>query len=227
MDDIVLETGQITSDTVFMDGSQYTVDDILSHVDDVLDKVREGQWGMGISVARNLGGHIRYSGIALAKLLHGMAIEWSKSGKSFEEFESSVVPMVGVSPITVKRYIDAWSVYLLAPDELKPQVLTQPLKNLYLLGGGLSKGLELSDEQWKEIIEDRQEAVFRARVNEAKNRSPKSNSILIYLEANGDIVAWNNGERYFVGTLLIEELDVDIVRRAIERIIKNASIIRR
>jgi len=214
----------IVDQQFYVNNLPVTVREYLDSVDHILNQIQStGDFEIGANTVRSMSSIGHAIGISKAKLLHGMWTLWKETqdpdGNSFFIYAAEFCNM---QTLVVQRYIQAWEAVLIAPKALYDDMVAQPMKNLNALGAAVAQGFEISDDTWKTIATSSDNQTVLRALRDVKGKEPRSNSITIYLETDGSLVAWQNGLVTPIGYL-----DPDSNPKAIERIIKNSGIVRR
>jgi hypothetical protein len=212
-----------TDQYFFMNKQQHSIQDYLSGVDGVLQSIADtGDFEIGVNFVRSASAASRAVGLSMAKLLYGMRKMWESETDFFEYMQEFTT----LSRLTMSRYIDAWEGYLQIPELLQPSFIVRPMKDLVALGSAISQGYIVDDELDKLVSCSNSTAFAKVLREDVKGAEPRSNSLTIYLEQSGDLVAWQNGVRVSLGYLNIQECDTNATaKKAVERIIKSSGIL--
>jgi hypothetical protein len=215
----IVPTG--SEDHFYRDEQDIQVSDFIAGIDNVLHEIEvTGDMSIGLNVAKSIVSSVMAHGKSLAKLFYGMDLLWN----SDSDFLQYVAEFTGLQPITVSRYVDAWAAYLTIPAEYQPTFLTRPMKDLNAIGAAVAQGFEITD--WGKLSAAPNNAALLKIIREDVKSAPaRKNSILLYIQPTGDIVAWNNDKVYNVGYLNLQDKS-PATQKAITRIIDSAGIIR-
>ena len=226
MDELTVLDTQVADELFYIDGKSHSVQDYLSGVDMVLHEIEStGDFEIGANTVRSMSSVGHAIGISKAKLLHGMWTIWQERMKADSEdaFFNYVSEFCGMTNrVVVQRYIQAWEAVLIAPPTLYEDMLAQPMKNLNALGSAIAQGFEITDDTWENVATTTNNNEFLKIIrSDVKGKEPRKNSITIYLEKDGSLVAWQDGNTSLIGVLQMRTGNV----KAIERIIKSAGIV--
>lgn len=168
----------------------------------------------------------RESGIALAKALCLLMEHWEAFNPS-EPFRDVVYPQLGLHPLTIDRYIAVWKMlYEKAPKELQDDLRQRNIRDLVPIATAISQGYEIEDKTWKElVVAPDTNTILKIVREDVKGKEPRKGSIQISLDNLGSLWAFQDGRRYFVGTLEVDSEELT-VQHAIERLIRNSGILR-
>lgn len=230
MDEIdIVDDGTIVDDVFFIESKVHSVYDYLDGIQNVIVQIADtGDFEIGANTLRSMSNIGHAIGISKAKLLHDMSVLWVESGRSLEDYYQYVIDFGHLSsPIIIGRYIDAWSAFLKAPESLQNSFILHPMKNLNALGAAISQGYEPDEDDWEKLANNTDNAAFLKTIREDVKKKPaRKNSLTIYLEKNGDLIAWMSDERVYLGNLVSATDGEVITQKALERIIKGSGIIR-
>lgn len=224
----VIDGSTMVEDTFFIDGKSKHLDDYLDGVNEVLTLIEQtGDFEIGANTLRSMSNVGHAIGISKAKLLHGMKELWEQSGRGYDDFCQYVIDFGHLSSaVIVGRYIDAWDAVIHSPATVMDRLILQPMKNLNALGAAIAQGFQPDEEDWEQLADVHDNNQFLKIIREdVKGKPARKNSLTIYLEENGDLVAWKEDKRYPLGYLNVQDADdVDAIDKAIQRIIKGSGI---
>ena len=232
MDDDLTVIDDTNADTVFyIDSKSHTIYDYLDSVQGVIDQIGStGDFNIGANTLRSMSSIGHAIGLSKAKLIHGMKQLWIAE-KYEESFYQYIIDFGHLSSrIIIDRYTNAWDALVIVPKEYLDVLITHPMKNWNALGAAISQGYEPDGEVWEKLSSAKENGKFLKIIREdIKGQPARSNSITIYLEDNGDLVAWCNDERVNVGYLNVQDVEegTPTLHKAINRITKGSGIIRR
>jgi hypothetical protein len=149
--------------------------------------------------------------------------DWDEeTGDTFDDrFYSSH----GLNSVIIERYISVW--------EYRPQmpkkIHARPLKDQIAIAQTLSEGYDISKDRWKELEQADSNAKVLKILREIKGKPPRKSSLTVYLNRDGNLTAYDSeGNQHFIGFLQVKDEKSDpIVKKVIERIVKNTGTIRR
>jgi len=205
--------------------------DIFDAVDGVLDNLREtGDLLPAQTALRTLFAMQELSGQALAKLLYGVSAWYNENRMeeqtedTFEDWFYTEVSTI-VKPITIERYISVWDKHEqgLFTDAIKER----PLKDQIAIAKAIEQGYPIDDKYMKELERAENYSEVGAILREVKGIEPRKSALQIYLERDGSLNAWQDGEKHFVGYLNIKENEDDVVKKAVTRITDAAGLRKR
>lgn len=231
MDDNLTVIDDTNADEVFyIDSKAHSVYDYLESIQDVILQIQStGNFDIGANTLRSMSSIGHAIGLSKAKLLHGMKTLWINE-RDEDSFYQYVIDFGHLSSrIIIDRYINAWDAYMIVPKEYLESITVHPMKNLNALGAAISQGYEPDDETWEKLSSAKENGKFLKIIREdIKGQPARKNSITIYLEPNGDLVAWCNDVRVPVGYLNVQDIEEsDLLNKSINRIVKGSGIIRR
>lgn len=216
----------------FVDGTKTSVNDYVDGVDQITDAVeRTGNIEIAAMFLRSASALTRAVGIAKAKLYYWLNHHFVHEQGQSETWLTSYLQECGVTdePLTIERYIKAWGAVISAPPDVQDNLLVQPMKNLVLLGSTVAQGYEIEEDEWKLLSSSKDEHDFRGIINErVKKVAPKTGSLQIKINMEtGDIYAWSNGEKFFLGYLDVSAMqDNPTIDKAVNRIIDHSGIMK-
>ena len=227
----IVDSNSVLDSNFYIDGNTHTITDYLDGVNEVLVNIHDtGDFEVGANTLRSMSNVGHAIGVSKAKLLHGMYELWSITGRDFDSFCQYVIDFGHLSSrVIISRYIGAWDAIIKAPIELSDLFLLHPMKNLNALGAALAQGYEPDHDTWEQLSDTHENNQFLKLIREdVKGAPPRKNSLTIYLEVNGDLIAWQDGKTKNIGYLDVGDVDAfDITAKGIERIVKGAGIIKR
>lgn len=181
---------------------------------------------LALNKARELIGGFRASGLGLAKLLYMLQRDWEHFNIQ-DTFKDVVFDYLGLSPVTITRYISVWEKYdrNLIPPDLQEEFKIKPMKEQIAIATTISQGYEIREEDWEKLANSPDMATTGAILREIKGKPMRKSGIMIVLKRSGDLIAWHDGAQYFLGWLDLKEAENDeVISKAIERIISNSNI---
>lgn len=213
--------------TFFIDNHKFTSQDVMQGVDNLLEEIKNtGEFELGANALRSMSGIARVTGWASSKLCHGMLQQWIADGREEDKFYDYLRDFTHLKRLIIERYIAAWDAVTKLPVDYTDQIVAQPIKNGIALGAAIAQGYEPNKEQMKKLASAKSNQEFLSTIREVKNKPAKRGSLTIYLEPDGTLKAWQSNKVEFVGDLDIKS-DSPMVKKAIERIVKSAGIIKR
>ena len=220
-DDLMIVTGldqSLPSDT----------DGIMERIDKIIQQsVEEKNGYIALDACRDLVAVARLSGIALAKALYKIKQNWHHYDIR-EDFDDYVWEYVGLHKATVTRYVRIQkelfeSVAL--PSETVEQLQQKNIKDLVPIANAVEDGVEITDEQWEEILSAPDfYTVSRIIREDVRGNEPRRGSVVLMMDEIGTLWAFCNEQRFFVGSLECNDED-ETVQKAISRICRGAGII--
>lgn len=205
-------------------------DDWVFHkIDEVLAESLEKHSALiALNVGRQLREISRVSGLALAKLLYGMKINWENYTDINDNFEDVVISYIDIHKDNVLRYANVWALFAekLIPEGLVDEIQDRNIKDLIPVGLAITQGYEIDQEAWEKIAAAPDyNTVLRTVRKDVKNKPPRKGSLQLYLDRTGTIWAFQDDERKFVGSLEVTDED-EVVQKAINRILNGSGVIR-
>jgi hypothetical protein len=208
-----------------MDGTALTEQDVMNGIDTVLEDLwQTNNLSKALGVVSVMDKISKVSGLAKAKLLHGMD-RWYSETKQEEirgdTFVDAVEADTGTTPVTTKRYVTVWK-YI---DEctIPKDVQNRRMDDLIKISTVLEHGYDFSKENWKELAKASNSSDVAEILRKITGKSPRKSGMQIVIDRNGTISAYKNETKYFVGYLEISS-ENEVVQKAIRRIIDTAGI---
>lgn len=229
MDELDVIDDSKVDDVFFIENKAHSIFDYLDGIQNVVTEMQEtGDFEVGANTLRSMSSIGHAIGLSKAKLLHDMMAIWQKSGRLEDDFYQYVIDFGKMSnKVVIGRYIDAWAAFLRTPADFVEKMIIHPMKDLNALGAALSQGYEPDQDDWSALASAGTNGEFLKIIRQVKGKPAKKNSIMIYLEPNGDLIAWCSDERIYVGNLITPLEGEVILEKAQQRILKGASIIRK
>lgn len=199
---------------------------------DQVDKAIDGAMQAGPDVAIGYGRRLRSSGqtcaIALSRLLYLLKERW-ESFPTDDTFEDAVLKGMGLSQQTVDKYIRVWQ-RVFENETIgindKIRLMGKPMNSLLAISAAAGEG-QLDEDTVEEIINAHDTAAVKEIVRRVRGiKTSATNSLTILLERDGRLRAKRGDGRYHEFGSLIDSGD-QVVRDAIERIVRTAGIQRR
>lgn len=214
-----------------VEDSALTVGDlqVLDQVDEVIARsLDEEDPRIAIRFGSALKRNMQVSGVALAKLLWNIQSNW----KTFEnsgiedDFYSVIEAEMGLALITIKKYTRLWDSIFANPDipaPIKQRLLGKPMTSLLLLPALTDE----ADVDWERVADAPTKDDLRSYVKEIRGATTSSESaVFITLDVRtGHLKAYMGGNSPVIfGLLNMDRMEEPAAKKAIERIIRNASI---
>jgi len=208
------------------------VDDgwLLEKIDNIIQEaLAKKDVYIALNSCKTLKSIIKTSGIGLSKLLYLIYHYWDEFGVE-DEFEDIVFEYVGLHRHTVERYVRVWGMYAehKVPKQFMAEIQKKNIKDQIPIANALVQGYTISQENWEALVEAPDyNTVAQIIMEDVKQQESRKSSLKIYVDERGTIWA-KKGEapRKFVGSLEIHS-DEEIVKMAIQRIIKNTGMLER
>lgn len=210
---------------VILNGQSITEQEIYSGIDDVLVELREtNDLSKADAALQSLDRIENVSGIAKAKLLAGMFEWWMEQENDEDGFFDHINIMDANKRTYAERLINVWNYQGKLPQEIKRRTLKEQIP----IVSALAQGYEIDDGKWQQLIQSKGESEIRTILREIKTSEPRKSTLTIYLERDGSLNVWRDGQVYSLGYLDVEEAKKnDVVQKAVERIISNSGVIRK
>jgi hypothetical protein len=201
---------------------------VLDKVEDVFaQSIKDKDPAIAFNAAKILIAATRIAGLGMAKLLFLMRDNWPQYHVP-DNFEDVAYEAIGLSKVTISRYIRIWEMFYSkdVPPQIVENLQQRPIKDLSAIATTWA-GYPIPDDKWEELAHAEDNSTVLEILREIKGEEPRKNSIILRLERNGTIRAWNRDQGHFVGYLNLDDgKDNEIVGKAIERIINGAGIMR-
>ena len=206
-----------------------TSDDwLINQIDEVVKRsVEEHNAYIALNTGKLLYAVSKTVGKGLARLLYEMKKNWDQYNMS-EEFDEIVFDYIGLHPDNVSRYINVSAMLAegQVPEPYRKDIEQRNLRELIHVAAALKQGYEIGDEEWEKLIEAPDyNTVLKVLREDVKGKPPRKGSLQMYLDDAGSIWAWQDNEKYFVGSLDVDARE-EPIQHAIERITKSAGILR-
>lgn len=199
--------------------------DILQRVDDVMTRsIEAGNPDIAANAMKTLLGVSRISGLALSKFIYTFKFQWDNF-KRKDSFEEYLEDKLGRGKTTIKRYQRVWEMLVSVdiPREYAEKLKLHPIKSLVPMANLKSQGFELESNDWLRLSNAPDVATVNKIIREIKKVPPKSGSLQLQLSEDGSIYAWYKEQRYFVGSLNVDDTN-EIVQKAISRITGDGKV---
>jgi hypothetical protein len=210
---------------VFVEVDQYIVRSVASG-----DPLIAINYGLSLKRSAQL------KGIALAKLLHGLQINWGmfRAAGIGEEFEDFVYTYLEIQPETSRKYASMWAGIFMndaVSPEIKEQLQTKPIEHLLLLTAAVEEGSITNEDLREAAIRDKEgirEMVSKARGNQTSSKT----AIRRYIQMRdgdypaGTIIAAQNGDREILGVLNLEP-ETEFGQKALAGLLNSKVFIQR
>ena len=201
---------------------------ILERIDVIIqESVQKHDAIIALNVCKQLVEISKTSGLALAKALYLIKINWDEYDVG-DEFTNTVLDYTGLHQHTIDRYVSVWAMFANhnVPKDLLEEVIQRNIKDLIPVAKAIEQGYEIEQKDWEAIAEAHDlTGVAKVLREDVKNKPPRKGSLQLYMDRGGTIWAFQNEERFFVGTLVVADKQ-DAVQKAINRIINGSGIIK-
>lgn len=203
---------------------------LLNRIDEVIKEARERKDAfVALNFCMQLKSVIKTSGLGLAKLLYLIYHYWDEFGME-DEFEDVVYSHVGVHRHTVDRYIRVWGMYAegKVPQQFADEIRQKNIRDQIPIANALVQGYDIEQKDWENLAAAPDyNSVSQIIMEDVKGKEPRKSALHITIDGMG--VMWvkkGDEPRQLVGTLEIHS-ESEIVKMAIQRIMKNAGIVER
>lgn len=201
---------------------------LLEKIDAIINEALHKQdVFVALNSCKTLKSIIKTSGIGLSKLLYLIYYYWDEFGID-DKFDDVVFEYVGLHRHTVERYVKVWGMYAenKIPEEFIKEIQKKNIKDQIPIANALAQGYIISQGNWEELAEAPDySTVAQIIMEDVKQAEPRKSSLKISIDERGTIWAKKGNEsRKFVGSLEIYS-DEEIVKMAVQRIIKNSGML--
>ncbi len=202
----------------------FDAEHLLSQVDLVVNKALEiGDPELALNAGIIFTKITRLAGIGIAKLAFTLNDRWAEFEVA-DDFVNAASLYWGLSKLTIERYTRVWKMLTTEniPEEVRDRLQQRPMKDLIAMGNMVAQGFPVPDPMWEVFAEAPNNASVLAEIRDITGREPKKGSMIIHMERDGSLRAWQNGEGVHIGYLAINEDGTD---KAIARIIDKVGIV--
>jgi len=191
----------------------------------VENSIENGDAFIALNACKSLIKLSKISGITLAKGLYLIKENWEHYNMD-EPFERIAYVAIGVHPDTVNRYVEVWELFAKnkIPKPYVDKLKSQNIKSLIPIAKAVKQGYELDDKDWKALANAPDFYTIQNEIREIKGQEPRKSTLQLRLDEYGSIWAWKRNERYFVGSLEIDD-EEEVVQQAISKITRNSGIL--
>jgi hypothetical protein len=202
--------------------------EILQKAENVIQEAIEQQNAyIALNVCRELVGVGKLSGMALAKILYSIKDSW-ESFDIDDWFEDVVYEYIGLHQTTVTRYVRVWEMYAeeKIPKKFEEKIQQRNIKEQIPIANAIAQGCEIDDDDWKELADAPDLSTVLRVVRDISGKPPRKSSLQIYLDRDGSLWAYQENQKGFVGSLEVDDKE-ELVKKAIERLVKNSGVMKR
>jgi uncharacterized protein YfbU (UPF0304 family) len=200
-----------------------TEKDWYKRIDEIIEtSISENNPEIAFHAMENLQAISRFSGKALAKFIYTFHHQWEKFNQR-DSFEDRLVDRLGIQPVTIKRYYTVWKFIVEGevPKEYMDKIKLHPIKCLIPIATMYDQGYEVESNQWLALANAPDPSSIRKIIRKIKEKEPKKGSLQLEINwKSGEISAWKDGQRYYVGYLETQSKD-EPVQQAIKRIMSD------
>lgn len=167
----------------------------------------------------------RLSGLGLGRFIYLLRRDWELFERN-EPLEDVVFDHLGFSKTYITRCERIARMHMeeYIPLPYREAIEDRPIKDQQAIANALEQGYEIDEMGWEELADaaDNREVlkIVRERI---KDRPPRKDYLSLTMDRDGDIWAWKNGDRHWVGQLDINAND-EVVQKAVSRIENNSGI---
>lgn len=200
-----------------------TEKDWYTKVDEIIVRaVEDGNPEIAFHAMENLLNISRFSGKALAKFIYTFHHQWDKFNQR-DSLEDRLVDRLGIIPLTIKRYYNVWKFIVEGevPREYMDKIKLHPIKCLVPIATMYEQGWEVESNQWLALANAPDPSTIGKIIRKIKGKEPKKGSLQLEINwQSGEIIAWKDNQRYYVGYLETKSED-EPVQQAIKRIMSD------
>jgi len=192
----------------------------------ILESIQEKKPQIALDLCKRLIQIGKLQGLGLAKVLYLIDKHWMEYDLD-ESFEEVAFADLGLHVHTVERYIKLWRMYELKkiPEEFESSIRQKNLMSQIPIANTIAQGYEIDNETWEELANAPDFSSVSEIVRDIKGKPPRKSSLQISMKRDGTLSAIQAGEYAHIGYLNIDD-DTELCQSAIERIIRNAGILR-
>lgn len=200
-----------------------TEKDWYKRVDEIIvTSVEENNPEIAFHAMESLLNISRFSGKALAKFIYVFHHQWEKFEQR-DSLEDRLIDRLGLQPVTIKRYYNVWKFLVEGevPKEYMDKIKLHPIKCLIPIATMYDQGYEVESNQWLALANAPDPSSIGKIIRKIKGKEPKKGSLQLEINwKSGDIHAWKDGQKYYVGYLDTKSED-EAVQQAIKRIMSD------
>jgi len=198
---------------------------VLLQIDAFVKDALANQDGQAfINAAHQLLSLKRISGIALAKILYYMHHNW-ESFAIETPLEEVIEGEIGFSITNYIRYVGVWDLFAqnIIPETCINSLLNFPIEKLIPIANMIRQGYVLELEEWEQLSHTTSVWEVRDHIREMTGKAPRKDTVLLSLDKEGNVFAFYQEERHFVGFL--DRLSLHpVVIKAVDRIVNHTGI---
>lgn len=220
INDIIIETPLDQPSTLSID---------LSWVDEkVLGYIKDSDLDAATNMVLDMKRAAQLSGMSLAISLYYLEKYWERFETDTNFFDELMV-RTGFHRNTITTYTKVGKLLREeAPEGVREQLSNLRVNQLIPIANAVAQGYEIGNETWQELVATEDEAAVREIIrDDVKESDPRESSLRLWVTRDGTIFAYKGkkSQQKYVGSLEVESDDPD-VQKAVERIIKNAGMLR-
>ena len=209
--------------------------DLLEQVDVVVqDAVNRGDHRVAMDAGRSLNAAGHLSGLGLAKLLYELDRRWKHFpvDESYT-FEDACYLEIGISRVTVYKYVRLWRFVILHPELTPPErdlLMTKPIGALDLLTAAARED-QITRDDWLEILSAPDKATIREIVRRIRGHvGPSKSAVTLMYHRDGRVTARRGDILVPVCVFITEthglsEEQLEILDIAQERMVRGAGVV--
>ena len=200
-----------------------TEKDWYKRVDEIIvTSVEENNPEIAFHAMESLLNISRFSGKALAKFIYVFHHQWEKFEQR-DSLEDRLIDRLGLQPVTIKRYYNVWKFLVEGevPKEYMDKIKLHPIKCLIPIATMYDQGYEVESNQWLALANAPDPSSIGKIIRKIKGKEPKKGSLQLEINwKSGEISAWKDGQKYYVGYLETKSKEYP-VQQAIKRIMSD------
>lgn len=182
----------------------------------------------------------RLSGLALSRMLWEMCERWTARWKELgvkQRFEDFALERLGLSPVTVRRYVRAYAQINSdsMPEALRKQVAGRPMADLVMIGSAAQRleDKKYTPEQWRQINAAPDTSQLSTVLHEITGTPERNQGMTLWLRKDGQLMVKPGGKKRYLpfgmlNTTAHEQFstdDIATINAAIQRIVTAAKVV--
>jgi len=131
----------------------------------------------------------------------------------------------GLSITNYIRYVGVWDLFAqnIIPETCINSLLNFPIEKLIPIANMIRQGYVLELEEWEQLSHTTSVWEVRDHIREMTGKAPRKDTVLLSLDKEGNVFAFYQEERHFVGFL--DRLSLHpVVIKAVDRIVNHTGI---
>jgi hypothetical protein len=199
----------------------------LKRIDAIIqESIEKKNAYIALNACKELVGVMKIGGLSLAKGLYLIQENWDIYGLN-DAFADVAYAYIGLHEYTVSRYCNVWKMFAkeIVPAEMMEELQQRNIKELIPVATAISQGYELGKSDWQEISEAPDFSTVSRLMRDIKGQPPRKGSLQLMIDRSGSLWAFQNNDRFFVGSLELNS-DEEVIQKAVQRIISNAGVMK-